>query len=47
MQANKRVRGIDFPQEEIAKARMEGKLLSLDIELSKICNLKCIYCYAE
>lgn len=35
-----------FSSEEIEEARKEGKLLSLDIELTKLCNFSCIYCYA-
>lgn len=35
-----------FSPEEIRQARKERKLLSLDIELTKRCNFKCIYCYA-
>ena len=35
-----------FSPEEIKEARKEGKLLSLDIELTKLCNFRCIYCYA-
>ena len=36
---------IVFSRDEIETARKEGKLLSLDIELTKHCNLRCIYCY--
>ena len=35
-----------FSPEEIEAAHREGKLLSLDIELTKLCNFRCIYCYA-
>jgi radical SAM protein with 4Fe4S-binding SPASM domain len=35
-----------FSPEEINQARREGKLLSLDIELTKLCNFSCVYCYA-
>jgi radical SAM protein with 4Fe4S-binding SPASM domain len=35
-----------FSKDEIDNARKEGKLLSMDIELSKLCNLRCSYCYA-
>jgi len=38
--------GLEFSQEEIAKARAEKGLLSLELELSRACNLRCIYCYA-
>jgi radical SAM protein with 4Fe4S-binding SPASM domain len=36
-----------FTEEEIKAAREQGRLLSLDLELTKKCNLKCIYCYAD
>jgi len=35
-----------FDAEEIEAARKRGDLLSLDIELTKRCNLRCLYCYA-
>ena len=36
-----------FSAHEIEVARKERKLLSLDIELTKRCNLRCLYCYAD
>ncbi len=36
-----------FSADEIETARREGRLLSLDIELTKLCNLRCVYCYAN
>ncbi len=36
-----------FTEDEIKAAREQGGLLSLDLELTKRCNLKCIYCYAD
>ncbi len=44
---NKIFKGLDFTQEEVSSAIKENRLLSFDLELSRICNLKCIYCYAE
>ena len=35
-----------FGEDEIRTARADGKLLSLDIQLTKRCNLRCLYCYA-
>lgn len=40
------ITGLDFSGEEIDQARREMKILSLDLELSHICNLRCIYCFA-
>ena len=37
---------LTFSENEIEIARKERKLLSLDIELTKACNLSCLYCYA-
>ncbi len=36
-----------FSEEDIQAARVQGKLLSVDVELTKRCNLRCIYCYAD
>ena len=35
-----------FSDVEIEDARKNGRLLSLDIELTKLCNFRCEYCYA-
>jgi MoaA/NifB/PqqE/SkfB family radical SAM enzyme/prolyl-tRNA editing enzyme YbaK/EbsC (Cys-tRNA(Pro) deacylase) len=40
-------KGLDFPWPEILNARETNQLLSFDLELTKACNLKCTYCYAE
>ena len=39
--------GLEFSREEIDQALAEGKILSLELELTHACNLRCIYCYAE
>lgn len=39
--------GMEFSPEEIAGARKQGGLLSLELELSRLCDLRCIYCYAS
>ena len=41
------ITGLDFSREEVNWARREKKILSLDLELSHLCNLRCIYCFAE
>lgn len=38
--------GMEFSPHEIAEARARNGLLSLELELSRACNLRCIYCYA-
>lgn len=43
----KRLWGSHFSPEEIEEARTSGRLLTLELELSRVCNLRCIYCYAE
>ncbi len=39
--------GLEFTPEEIAEARENNRLLSLELELSRRCNLQCVYCYAS
>ena len=39
--------GMEFSPQQIEKARAENGLLSLELELSRCCNLRCIYCYAS
>ncbi len=38
--------GEEFSPEEIEEARARGGLLSMELELSRACNLRCLYCYA-
>lgn len=39
--------GLHFTPEEIREAVAGNRLLTLDLETSRVCNLKCIYCYSE
>lgn len=39
--------GMEFSPEEIAEARSRNGLLSMELELSRTCNLRCVYCYAS
>ena len=39
--------GMEFSPQEIAETRARNGLLSLELELSRACNLRCIYCYAS
>lgn len=39
--------GMEFSREEIAECRSRNGLLSLELELSRVCNLRCVYCYAS
>jgi radical SAM protein with 4Fe4S-binding SPASM domain len=39
--------GLEFSPEEISISRKNGGLLSMELELSRACNLRCIYCYAS
>lgn len=37
--------GLEFSPDEIADCRERQGLLSLELELSRACNLRCVYCY--
>ncbi len=39
--------GNDFTPEEIAACKAGGGLLTLELECSRICNLRCVYCYSS
>ncbi len=39
--------GSPFTDADITAAQENGRLLTMELELSRICNLRCIYCYAE
>lgn len=38
--------GASFSAAAIEEARRSGRLLSMELELTRRCNLRCIYCYA-
>ena len=38
--------GLEFSPAQIAECRERDGLLSLELELSRACNLRCLYCYA-
>ena len=39
--------GLEFSPDQIAACRNRNGLLSLELELSRACNLRCLYCYAS
>lgn len=39
--------GTQVTDADIEDARRNGRLLTMELELSRVCNLRCIYCYAE
>ncbi len=42
-----RLFNLEFTEEEIRAAVRDGRLLSLELETSRECNLRCVYCYSE
>ena len=42
---NKKRWGRHFSDEEIAATRESGQLLTMELETSHVCNLRCVYCY--
>ena len=47
MNCHKEHWGLEFSPEAIRACRQQNGLLSLELELSRACNLRCIYCYAS
>lgn len=41
------LKGLDFSKEQIEKCVRDNSILRISIEPSKICNLKCPFCYAD
>ncbi|HHL40519.1 MAG TPA: radical SAM protein [Deltaproteobacteria bacterium] len=41
------IHGLDFTDDEIEETLRRGGLLSLELEFSKRCNLRCLYCYSS
>jgi len=46
-QAARAMAGLEFSPDEIDRARRERGLLSIELEMTHACNLRCIYCYAR
>ena len=40
------ITGLEFSPEEVRTAAREKRLLSLELEMTRTCNLRCPYCYA-
>jgi radical SAM protein with 4Fe4S-binding SPASM domain len=38
---------LEFSEAEISEAVAAGRLLSMEIEFSRACNFRCVYCYLE
>ncbi len=41
------IHGLDFTNQEIEDALGRGELLSLELEFSRKCNIRCVYCYSN
>lgn len=46
-QSPPQLKGLDFSQGEIKKAKEENKMLMISLETSNTCNLRCLYCYTN
>ena len=38
---------LEFTEAEIREAAAANRLLSMEIEFSRACNFRCVYCYQE
>ena len=38
---------LEFSAEAVREAAAAGRLLSMEIEFSRRCNFRCVYCYVE
>lgn len=38
---------LEFTEQEVREAVAAGKLLSMEIEFSRVCNFRCSYCYVD
>ncbi|NCC49956.1 MAG: radical SAM protein [Spartobacteria bacterium] len=47
LRSPEKVYGLHFSPEEIRQAVAQNRLLTLDLETSRVCNLRCVYCYAN
>jgi len=47
LRSPEKVYGLNFSPDVIKDAVAHNKLLTLDLETSRICNLRCVYCYAS
>ncbi|NQS72423.1 MAG: radical SAM protein [Desulfobulbaceae bacterium] len=41
------VYNLEFSEQEVREAVAAGRLLSMEIEFSRLCNFRCSYCYVE
>lgn len=41
------IAGTEFSREEIDTVVREGRLLSIEVEMTRVCNLRCTYCYSS
>lgn len=41
------ITGLEFTREEMESAARTGRLLSMELEMTRACNLRCTYCYSS
>ena len=38
---------LEFSEKAVQEARAKNRLLSMEIEFSRLCNFRCAYCYVD
>ena len=41
------IAGLEFGEEDVLAAVRRNGLLSIELEMTRLCNLRCLYCYSQ